>query len=137
MIVLDTNVVSETMRVRPDDAVLAWFRANSKEAYLTATTVGEIFTGLRLLPQGKRRLGLGEVVEQTLARFAGRVLVFDEPAARVYADLRVARRSTGAPISVEDAMIAAVCRRHGAKLATRNTKDFEGLGVDLIDPWQT
>ena len=136
MIVLDADVISETVRARPDATVLSWLQSNSDAAFLTSITVGEIFTGLQLLPEGRRRLGLVAGVGATLERFGGRVLAFDEPAARVYADLRVARRAAGTPLSVEDGMIAAICVARGAALATRNTRDFEGLGLELIDPWQ-
>ena len=63
------------------------------------------------------------------------MLPYDELAAQVYAALQESRRTSGHQLSVEDGMIAAICQRRGARLATRNTKDFKGLGIDLIDPW--
>ncbi len=75
-------------------------------------------------------------VETALARLSGRVLSYDELAARIYAEVQESRRGAGVPMSVEDAMIAAIVLRHGAPLATRNVDDFVGLGVDLVDPWE-
>jgi predicted nucleic acid-binding protein len=103
---------------------------------LTSVSIGEILTGVNLLPDGRRRDGLAGAVETTLADFADRILPYDASAARRYADLRASRRTAGQPLSAEDGMIAAICLDHGATLATRNVKDFRGLGVDLIDPWQ-
>lgn len=133
--VLDTNVVSEFVRTDPDARVTEWFRDVSDRSAVTAVTVGELITGVRLLPRGRRRDGLTRVVETWLDGFSSRVLPYDADAARVYAELRVKRRLRGRPLAVEDGMIAAICRHAGATLATRNIKDFAGLGVDLVDPW--
>ena len=74
-------------------------------------------------------------IERTLTTYADQVFPYDEPAARIYATLQESSRAAGRPLSVEDGMIAAICRSRGARLATRNTRDFEGTGVDLINPW--
>ena len=78
-----------------------------------------------------------EAVERMLAARSDHVLEYDERAARIYAELLELRRTAGHPLSVEDGMIAAICRMHRADLATRNTRDFAGLGISLIDPWST
>ena len=135
MIVLDTNVLSEPLKQRPDEHVLAWFASLDEEACVTAISVGELLTGVRALPAGRRRAGLLEAIEATLLAFAGSVLVYDEAAARHCARLQESRRGDGRPLAVEDGMIAAICVTRGAGLATRNTSDFAGLGLDLIDPW--
>ena len=135
MIILDTNVLSEPLHARSEPAVLAWLAALTDTVALTAISVGEILTGVRLLPAGRRRDGLTDAIEKVLAVHADQVLPYDEPAARSYARLQESRRAAGHPLSVEDGMIAAICLERGAVLATRNVKDFAGLGVELINPW--
>jgi toxin FitB len=135
MIVLDTNVLSEPLKTRPDERVLTWLSSLDDVAAVTAVSVGELLTGVRALPAGRRREGLLEAIESTLRTFAGAVLAYDEVAARHYARLQEVRRAAGRPLAVEDGMIAAICTARGATLATRNTTDFSGLDLDLIDPW--
>ena len=135
MIVLDTNVLSEPLKHRPDEHVLAWFASLDEETGVTAVSVGELLTGVRALPVGRRREGLLTAIEATLPTFAGSVLAYDEAAARHYARLQESRRGAGRPRAVEDGMIAAICIARGTTLATRNTSDFTGLGLDLVDPW--
>ena len=139
MIILDTNVVSEPMRPVPDEHVLRWLaRQDASTLFLTAVTEAELRTGLALLPAGKRREALGAALEAMLAEdFAGRVLPFEGgAAARAYAAIQAERRETGRPIAMADAMIAAIARSRGMRVATRNTGDFEGTGVELLDPWR-
>lgn len=135
--VLDTNVVSELMRPAPDAAVLAWL--NDQPAYmlwLNSVVVSELLYGVARLSEGKRRAQLAQTVQAMLAEdFPGRVLSFDLEAAVVYADLVAMRERQGQPIDVADAQIAAICLAHGATLATRNTKHFEGVGLTLMNPW--
>lgn len=137
MIVLDTNVVSEFMTSRPAAPVLAWLNAqDSAVLFLTTVTIAEIAFGLRLLPDGRRRRLLGERFEQFLAEaFQSRILSFDESAARAYGELRGARQARGRPMSTLDGQIAAIARSRGCAVATRNTRDFEGCGLELIDPF--
>jgi toxin FitB len=135
MIVLDTNVLSEPLKQRPDEQVLAWFASLDEEAGVTAISVGELLTGVRALPAGRRRAGLLEAIEATLQSFSGSVLAYDEAAARQYARLQESRRGAGRPLAVEYGMIAAICVARGTTLATRNTSDFAGLGLELVDPW--
>lgn len=135
MIVIDTNVLSEPLRTRPEPRVLAWLSTVSGEVGFTSISVGEILTGVRRLPAGRRRDGLLAEVERSFGTYAALVLPYDEPAARTYAAMNESRRVAGHPLSVEDGMIAAICRSRGLALATRNTKDFHGLGLELIDPW--
>ncbi|TLY73322.1 MAG: type II toxin-antitoxin system VapC family toxin [Gammaproteobacteria bacterium] len=137
MIVLDTNVLSELLRPAPEPRVLTWL-ANQPRASLftTAVTQGEILYGIRLLPDGQRRRKLAEAALAIFNEdFAGRVLSFDGDAAGAYAEIGTSRRAAGRPISQFDAMIAAMTRSRGATLATRNAKDFEGCGIDVVNPW--
>jgi toxin FitB len=136
--ILDPNVVSEAMVSSQSRAVLSWFarRRAADDLFTTAITVREILYGIELLPYGKRRDKLNSEAEAMFAQdFRGRILPFDELAARVFAHIRASRRSLGRPIAEFDAQIAAIAEVHGARLATRNTGDFEGCGIPLVNPW--
>jgi hypothetical protein len=137
MIVLDTNVISELMRAAPAPAVAAWIAGKARASLFTTTlSQAEILYGLELLPEGRRRDALIAAAQPMFAEdFAGRVLPFDGDSAVAYADIAAARRRAGRPIAQIDAQIAAITRARGARLATRNTEDFEGCGIALIDPW--
>jgi len=137
MIVLDTNVVSELMRREANTAVLDWVDAQPPdELLLTAITAAEICHGIAKLPDGKRKSALREAADATLKKdFAGRILAFDEDAAEHYGQLVSARERAGRPISMADALIAAICLSYGASLATRNTDDFQGIELTLVNPW--
>lgn len=134
MIILDTNVVSELMRSRPDDSVVRWV-ADRRDALITTITVSELHYGVRCLPHGRRREWLLERVTRIVNAQRGRLLGFDERAAHLYAEMRADRRIAGRPLGVEDGMIAGIAAAGGFPIATRNTRDFEGLGIDLVDPW--
>lgn len=137
MIVLDTNVVSELMRSAPDPGVSAWV-ASQGGLWLTAVSEAELRLGVALMPVGARASAVGAAVAAMLAEdFAGRILPFDGAAARAYAAICADRRAGGRPIAAFDAMIAAIALAHGATVATRNLRDFEGCGVDLVNPWAT
>ena len=138
MIILDTNVVSEPMRPQPDTNVLRWLAAqDAGTLFLTAITEAELRTGVALLPEGKRREALRAALEAVLVQdFAGRVLPFEGgDTARAYAAIEAGRRSSGRPIAMADAMIAAIARARGMRLATRNVDDFEGAVVEIANPW--
>ena len=134
MIVLDTNVLSEPLRTNPAESVLDWIAAQEDMA-TTAVTVAELLTGARRLSLGRRRDDLLVAIERTLSAFPDSVLPYDEAAARRYAELQESQLSAGTPLSVEGGMIAAICSTRSLRLATRNIKDFEGLGLALVDPW--
>lgn len=135
MIVLDTNVVSETLRARPSPGVMQWLESRGEPFALAAVTIGELLTGVRLLPHGKRRDGLMEAVEQVLLRWAV-ILPYDMEAARIYAAMREQAQAIGRGLSAEDGTIAATCAAHGASLATRNMADFDFLPVPTVNPWE-
>lgn len=134
MIVLDTNVVSEAVRAQPSPAVMQWLQRRDEPFAVTTVTIGELLTGVRLLPRGKRRDGLMAAIEQVLLRWAVR-LPYDEAAARVHAAMREQAHAQGRGLSVEDGVIAAVCAAHGARLATRNVSDFDFLPIPTVNPW--
>lgn len=137
MILLDTNVLSEILRPTPNEEVAAWFQEQPSSTLFTSSiTRAELLYGVEILPAGKRRERLHEAVVRILDQgFSGRVLTFDEEAAAAYAKIASLRRSAGRPIGQLDAMIVAIARSRNARMATRNTKDFDDCGVQLIDPW--
>lgn len=136
MIVLDSNVLSELMRHQPSPGVVSWLQAQVPgELCTTAVSVAEIRYGIARLPRGHRRNSLLAAADEVFMGFADNVLAFEARAALTYADIVVERERAGMPISGFDAQIAAICRSQSAGLATRNTGDFAGLGLTLIDPW--
>lgn len=138
MILLDTNVISELLRPKPEPAVVRW--VSEQPAYSLFTTTisrAELFYGLTLLDEGARRASLWAAVLSVLdVDFAGRVLSFDDAAAMSYARIAAGRRRAGRPISQADAMIAGIAVSRGAALATRNAKDFLDCGILVFNPWE-
>ena len=137
MILLDTNVVSELMRPAPDPRVEEWItRQEPGTMALSVITVAEILYGIERLPDGRRRTGLAARFRLFLdLGFGGVVHPVDPGTAEHYAAIRAARDAAGRPMTSFDALIAATARVHGTALATRNTGDFAGCGVDLVNPW--
>lgn len=137
MIAVDTNVVSELMRVSPDPAVIEWAGAvDDAQLAVPAVVAAELLRGLDRLPVGVRRDRLERALDAFFGRLGDdRVLPLDTRAAAEYAHLMTARERAGRPMGAMDALIAATCRAHEASLATRNTTDFGGVGVQLVDPW--
>jgi predicted nucleic acid-binding protein len=138
VIVLDTNVISELSRRVPDPGVLSWLDSLAvSDVATTAITAAELRYGVARLPDGHRKRELTVMVEGVLTEdFHGRVLPFDERSSVQYADIVTGRERIGRPIGVADAQIAAVCRDLNAILATRNTAEFEEMGIELINPWE-
>lgn len=138
MFILDTNILSELLKPQPDAAVVAWLAAqNGLVVYTSVITVAEIRFGLLIMPAGKRRTELMQQTDAMFAEdFAGRVLGFDEKAARHYAEIAAERRAAGRGISQSDAMIAAIARTNEMAVITRNIKDFDGLKLQLVDPFE-
>jgi predicted nucleic acid-binding protein len=139
MIVLDTNVLSETLRPRPADSVKQWMAAQAAALlYTTAISQAEILYGVALLPAGRRKLTLQEMAEAIFGQaFLGRVLPFDSAAAISFAQIAAMRRRSGRPISEADAQIAAIAHSRGATIATLNVGDFENCGIEVISPWES
>jgi predicted nucleic acid-binding protein len=137
MILLDTNVVSEPLRPKPEARVIEWIDAQALETlYLSAMTVAELRAGVALLPAGKRRNHLHEHLEKrVLPMFAGRVLPFDLACSSAYAQVLAAARKAGSGIQTADACIAAIAFANGFSVATRDTRPFEAAGLSVINPW--
>ena len=136
MIILDTNVVSELMRPEPASQVADWVRRRDRrELRMTSITLAEIRFGIARLPESRRKQVLLDAANDTFRAFDEQILPVDATAAEQYAIIASARERAGKPLAGFDALIAAVCRSRGAALATRNLPDFDGTGVEIINPW--
>jgi toxin FitB len=139
LIVLDTNVVSEMMRPAPDATVLSWLNTQvAEELWLNSVVVSELLFGIARLPSGSRKRQLADTFAAMLEQdFSRRILPFDLEAAVIYAELAAGCEAKGRPVAMADAQIAAICLAQGAKLATRNLRHLEGLGLGLLNPWDS
>ncbi|MFM2274141.1 MAG: hypothetical protein RL211_13 [Pseudomonadota bacterium] len=135
--VLDTNVVSELMREQPNPAALDRLAALDDSAWhITTITEAELRHGVALLPAGKNKARLSTALNALLSQdFAGRIISFDSAASAYYADMMASRSKAGKPMQVQDAMIAACCLAQVGTLVTRNARDFEGVGLTVVNPW--
>jgi predicted nucleic acid-binding protein len=134
---LDTNVPSELTRLRSDPRVERWLDdADDELLYISVVSLGEIFKGLTILPESKRRRELQQWIDETLRPwFEGRVLPVNEAISERWGILAGERHVKGRPLSVGDGLIAATALEHDLTVVTRNVKHFTGLGVGVFDPW--
>jgi toxin FitB len=137
VIILDTNVISALMRSEPDQVVVRWLDALPPESlWTTAITVFEVRLGLEILAVGQRRRLLEAAFAAALEEdFAGRVLPFDQEAAQAAGRLAAERRRAGRSVEIRDVQIAGIARARKSALATRNLRHFDGLGLEVLDPW--
>ena len=137
MIILDTNVISETMLPMPNQQVRHWLSMQATHQLFTTTvSLAEILYGIEILPFGERRAALLVTAERMFSMLFGqRIFGFDAQAARAFPAIAAVRRLQGHPISIFDTQIAAIAKANGVALATRNTADFEDCGVRLVNPW--
>ena len=137
MFLLDTNVVSELLRPSPEPVVEVWVgNRRATDLYFSAIGEAELRYGVAILPTGRRQTALASAIEAILRDdFVDRILPFDSEAAREYADIAAARRSAGRPFAPADCQIAAIARSRGLTVVTRNVRDFEGIEVEVVDPW--
>ncbi|RKE85629.1 type II toxin-antitoxin system VapC family toxin [Rhizobium sp. AG855] len=135
MIFLDTNVVSETLKKQPSEAVISWLIRHDAELALSSVVIGEVAYGIAKIRDDERAPRLERALDDWRDRFAGRIHGFDEAAALTYGAIMSDARRRGRGMSVPDGMIAAIARTKGAALATRNVVDFQNCGIDLINPW--
>ena len=138
MILLDTNVISEPLKLNPDPTVIAWIDAQIIETlYLSTISVTELRYGIAVLPDGKRKQGLRTSLDKrVLPLFVSRILQFDLEAAEICADLRVIARARGRGLSTADSYIAAIATAKAFSVATRDTQPFASVGVTVINPWK-
>ena len=132
---LDTNVLSELRRKQPNTGVSAWFAQRpASSLYLSVLTLGELCKGIHGVNDDARKLALSDWLQNELSLFfLGRVLSIDEQVADRWGQLVAA---AGRPLPAIDSLLAATALVHGLHMVTRNAKDFEGLGLDVINPWK-
>ena len=137
MLMLDTNMLSEMMRPKPEGKIADWIvRQPSDDLFTAAVCQAEILSGIAILPSGRRRAALEAAAYSMFETdFARRVLPFDAEAATAYAELFAARRTAGRPSGTIDLMLGGIARVRGASVVTRNVADFEGLGLRIVNPW--
>ena len=135
---LDTNVVSEWVRPRPEPRVVAWLAdADEDRVFLSVITLAEIQRGVDLLPAGRKRDRLAAwAAGDLLERFEGRLLDVTPEVAREWGAVSARAQRAGRKLGLMDAFFAATARVHGLTLVTRNEEDFAAAGVDLLNPWR-
>lgn len=132
---IDTNIVSESVKTLPDPGVIE-FLSGEQELWLSSVVVHELEFGLQLLPQGNRRDRLRRFVSDFIAEFEDRILGLERLEVEWAARLRAEAHRSGRVLHLGDALIAGTAKAHDLSLATRNTGDFGGLDLDLINPWR-
>ncbi len=134
---LDTNVISEWVKPRPNLGVMDWLAsADEDRLFLSVATLAELRYGVERLPAGKKRMQLQEWLETELpGRFAARVLAIDEPVASAWGKLLARADAAGRPLGVMDGFLAATAAVHQLTLVTRNSSDFQALSIKMLNPW--
>jgi predicted nucleic acid-binding protein len=135
LIFLDTNVISETLRPRPDPNVLEWLVRHDSEIALSTVVIAELAFGIHKLRADRRSKRLRHGLDAWRKRFAGRIHAFTEDAALIYGQIMGKRARIGRPLSAQDGMIAAIASEHACALATRNVRDFGDTGIEVVNPW--
>jgi predicted nucleic acid-binding protein len=137
MIILDTNVVSSQMAGKRDFVVLEWLnKYDPGDLFLTSITIAEIFFGAYIVPDAARKEALIQSLSRLVGAYNNRILSFSLSNSETYGRTTASRRLAGRPIETKDAMIAAICLANNATLATRNVRDFEGLDLKLVNPFE-
>jgi predicted nucleic acid-binding protein len=137
VIILDTNVLSELMKVEPTVKVFGWVNDFRREdLFTTAISQAEILFGLAVMPDGRKKESLRDASSRMFEHeFRGRILPFGRDAAQPYADILASRRRTGRPMDDFDAQIASIAAHRGMAVATRDVGGFEDCGIEVINPW--
>jgi predicted nucleic acid-binding protein len=135
---LDTNCISELVRIQPEPAVVAWMEAADETLlYLSVLTLGEIRKGLAGLPQSKRRTHLEIWLETELrVRFAGRILPIDAAVADRWGSLAARAKSEGKALATIDGLLAATALHYNLTVVSRNVNDFKNTHVSVLNPWK-
>lgn len=136
MYVLDTNIISEIVKPHPDFSAICWIQDHVDDVAISVVSLEELYYGVFLMPEGKRRQKLKEAIDSIVRDCADRTLPFDAFCGYLCAEVHAAARQCGRVGTLEDIMIAAICLRHNATLVTRNVNDFEYVdGLNVIDPF--
>lgn len=132
---LDTNVISELTKPVPTKSVIA-FLSETRDLWISTVTLHELTFGIGLMPKGKRRETIAQTVDTFTVEYHDRIIPIEQSEVREAALLRAGAQKTGQIVSLGDALIAGTARAHALAVVTRNVADFQGLGVDLINPWE-
>lgn len=134
---LDTNCVSEIVRIRPDPQVLAWTLANEKLLHLSVLTLGEIRKGATLLPASRKRIELEQWLEVELpARFGDRLLPINAEIAEIWGAMAGEAQLKGLAMAIIDGLVGATAKHHDLTLVTRNVRDFKMWAIPVVNPWE-
>ena len=133
---VDTNVLSELAKPKPDAVVVEWIRHHEPQIYVSTITIGELRKGIEGLADGKRKVGLQKWLSGLCERMEGRVLSFNTGTAHVWGQLVARWEKSGAVVPALDSQLAATAHRHGLTVVTRNVADFQKAGVKLLNPFQ-
>ena len=136
MWLVDTCVLSELAKARPEPKVLDWIAAHGEQSWVAAVSLGEFGFGMESLPQGARRNALAHWFERLRQQFEGKLLVTDEQVWLRFGQLKASLRTVGRPQDDFDLLIGATASVHGLSLVTRNTRHFKDMGLPLLDPWK-
>jgi toxin FitB len=135
---VDTNVVSELTKPRPEAKVVSWFQTTNEELmYLSVLAIGELRKGIHSLPRGNKRLQLESwLINDLTTRFAERILPVNLDIAERWGMISAQSRLAGVPLAVIDSLMAATALHHNLTLVTRNLKDIRITGINMLNPWQ-
>lgn len=136
-LLLDTNILSEVTKPRPNETVLNWLHGLDEDhTFISIVSIAEIRRGVALMDSGRKHDALNEWLTYDLPqRFKNRIIPVEELVARAWGDLMALAKRSGRGLASMDGLIGATAVAHQLTLATRNAKDFEGFGIDIIDPW--
>ena len=134
---VDTNVISEVLRREPNPRVLSWSKTQEKaQLFLSVIALGELRKGLTILPSSARRARLERAIAERLTGwFDDRILPVTASIGERWGVLDGQRQLAGRPLAAADGLLAATALEHDLVLVTRNVRDFEALGVQLLNPW--
>lgn len=132
---VDTNVLSESAKRKPDARVMAWLRENERELYVSTITVGELRRGIERIPESARKTKLRHWLQSLCDCMQGRVLSFSTSSAHVWGQLKAKWDAAGVVVPTVDSQIAAIAQRHGLTVVTRNTGDYAETGVKVLNPF--
>ena len=133
---IDTDILSERARKRPDTRVLAWLEENAADVYTSSHTIGEIQAGIGFLPDGAKKRALQAWLNGLMDAMEGRILNFNTSVAMVWGRQEAEFKRKGCPMPMPDSFIAATARRHNLVIVTRNVADFTRPGLKVFDPSQ-
>jgi predicted nucleic acid-binding protein len=137
VILLDTNVLSELVKPHPHLRVISWTRRSAGALAVPTIAVAEMAFGIEKLVEGRRREQLLQALRRLVGEFADRLFDFNVKAAWAYGRILAGARRAGRPMTLPDALIAAIAQADGCALATRNVKDFATTRLELVNPWQS